>query len=166
MVEILLHTPKWVFGLFIFLVALGIQQSRNRVVKPFMIFLLPASMVVLSYFSVISTFGLSLILMGLWLGALLSIAYLTMRYFPVKGVGFDLESERFSIPGSWVSFILMMMIFFAKYCINAVLAINPSVIGNTLFSLVCSFCYGAISGIFMARMLSIWRVRKLTAANN
>lgn len=84
--QILAHTPPWVFVLFIFLVFLGLQQSKDRLVMKIMPILLSASMVILSCMGVLSGFGLAIIPTGLWLVSLLVVAYVGARYFPVKGL--------------------------------------------------------------------------------
>ncbi|MES2824360.1 MAG: DUF6622 family protein [Pseudomonadota bacterium] len=157
MLEIVTHTPKWVFGLLIVLVVLGIQQSKDRTVKKFLILPLPIGMTLLSYFGVSSSFGLSLIAIGLWFLALAGAAFLGAKYFPVKDVHFNSETERFHITGSWVPFGLMMAIFFTKYLVGVLNALQPSIVENSIFIIVCSLIYGTFSGIFAARAISVWR---------
>ncbi|NMM41697.1 DUF6622 family protein [Pseudoalteromonas arctica] len=157
-IEILAHTPKWVFGLFIFLAVLGFQQSKERTVKKYLILPLPIGMVFLSYFGVSSSFGLSLTPIGLWFFALACVAILVAKYLPVKDVQFNVETESFNITGSWIPFVLMMAIFFTKYFVGVLNALQPTVVSNPVFIIVCSLIYGAFSGVFVARAISTWRI--------
>ena len=40
-IQILSHTPAWVFALFVFLIMLGVRQNRARIVQALVRFLLP-----------------------------------------------------------------------------------------------------------------------------
>ena len=152
--EILAHTPKWVFGLLIFLVILGLQQAKDRTVRKYLILPLPIGMIFLSYFGVSSSFGLSLTPIGLWFLSLVGVAFLVTKYFPAKGVEFNSETDKFNITGSWIPFLLMMAIFFIKYLVGVLDALQPTIVSNPVFVIACSLIYGAFSGIFVARALS------------
>ncbi|MCJ8337328.1 MAG: hypothetical protein MJK10_02560 [Pseudomonadales bacterium] len=160
-IEILKHTPIWVFGLLVFLLILGLQQSRDRTVKKFLILPLPVGMVFLSYFGVFSSFGLSPISTGLWLAALVSIACLFAKCLPLKGVEFSTATARFSIPGSWVPLVLMMAIFFSKYLVAVLNALHPSLTMSSGFMILCCLVYGALSGVFVGRTVSMWGKKRL-----
>ncbi|MCJ8297900.1 MAG: hypothetical protein MJK13_03050 [Pseudomonadales bacterium] len=160
-IEILKHTPIWVFGLLVFLLILGLQQSRDRTVKKFLILPLPVGMVFLSYFGVFSSFGLSPISTGLWLAALVSIACLFAKYFPLKGVEFSTATASFSIPGSWVPLVLMMAIFFSKYLVAFLNALHASFAMSSGFMILCCIVYGAFSGVFVGRTVSMWGKQRL-----
>lgn len=160
-IEILKYTPKWVFGLLIFLIVLGVKQSNDRAVKKLMILPLPLGMVFLSFFGAYSSFGLAPMPIGLWFIALVGISYAVAEYFPVKGVSFDSAKESFFIPGSWLPLILMMVIFFTKYVVGILNALQPSIIVSTGFVIGCSLVYGIFSGLFAVRAISMWRVIRL-----
>lgn len=155
-IEILKHTPIWVFGLLVFLLILGLQQSRDRTVQKFLILPLPIGMALLSYFGVFSSFGLSPLSTGLWLTALVSIACFSAKCFPLKGVEFTTVTARFSIPGSWVPLVLMMAIFFSKYLVAVLNALHPSLAMSSGFMILCCLVYGAFSGVFVGRTVSMW----------
>ena len=154
-VEILVHTQIWVFGLLGFLLFLGWQQSQNRIVKKNVIFILPIGMLLLSYFGVFSSFGISLLTMSLWILGVFITAYACFIAFPVRGVSYNIESASYKIMGSWVPLTLMMAIFFTKYVIAVLSVLNPTLLENTTATYTCSFIYGAFSGVFIARALSV-----------
>ncbi|MGB5918075.1 MAG: DUF6622 family protein [Arcobacter sp.] len=64
--EIIQHTPIWVFILFVVLFLLGYSQTKNREVKLKRIFILPIAMILLSLFGILSAFGISLISLIVW----------------------------------------------------------------------------------------------------
>ena len=102
-IEILAHTPIWVFGLFGFLLFLGWRQSQNRTVKKNVIFILPIGILFLSYFGVFSSFGVSLFPMSLWILGVFITACICFVVVPVRGASYDIKSARYKIKGSWVS---------------------------------------------------------------
>lgn len=57
LLEILQHTPLWVFGLFFGLVFLGYSQTKTRTISTRRLAILPIAMLCLSASGVGSTFG-------------------------------------------------------------------------------------------------------------
>jgi hypothetical protein len=51
----------------------------------------------------------------------------------------------------------MMAIFFIKYAVGVILARKLPIANEQIFIAVVSFCYGLISGIFLARTFVIYR---------
>ncbi|MEY4589555.1 MAG: hypothetical protein RL497_1631 [Pseudomonadota bacterium] len=155
-IEILRHTPKWVFGLFVSLLFLGWQQSRTRVVKKYVIFILPVGMTFLSYFGLESSFGASILTVGLWFLGLILTAYTTYIFLPNPGVFYRRQDASFDIPGSWLPLMLMMAIFFTKYSVGVLATINPELLGLSSVIYFCSIIYGGFSGVFIGRAFSVW----------
>ncbi|WP_416306447.1 DUF6622 family protein [Neptunicella sp. SCSIO 80796] len=158
LIEILTHTPLWVFGLFVLLIYLGWQQSRNRTVKSHVIFLLPIGMVALSYFGMLTSFGTAIMPMTLWLASLALTAIVLAKFFTAQGVNYDPTHGKYSINGSWIPLMLMMAIFFTKYTVGVLSALNPEMLHHQTFIVVCSVLYGGFSGIFIGRAYNIWCV--------
>lgn len=154
-IEIIKHTPLWVFALLIMLLALGYQQSRDRVVKKLVIYILPLAMVIMSYFGVFSIFGVSVLALFCWLLGLAVTTYIGTKYLSVQGVTFNQTTGNFFIPGSWVPMLLIMAIFLTKYVVGVLGAIAPVVLETAVFTVICSTLYGAYSGLFIARAVSI-----------
>ena len=153
--QILTHTPRWVFLILFALVMLGWQQSRDRSRKPWVLLLVPAVMTLMSFGSLLSSFGAVVALQLLWLAALGLFAAAVGAYLPVKGL--RAEGKRIFIPGSWVPLILMLAIFFTKYAVGATKAMAPQLVDLPAFKLSLCVVYGAFSGIFVGRALAIWR---------
>jgi hypothetical protein len=162
-VEILKHTPIWVFGLFIFLIVLGFKQSKERRVKKLLVLPLPIGMVFLSFFGVYTSFGLAPLPIGVWFITLASMSYFMVEYFPVEKVSFSSISGSFLVPGSWLPFVLMMAIFFTKYIVGVLSVLHPTVVMSAVFVVSISLIYGLFSGMFIARAISVWRAMYLEA---
>lgn len=157
MLEILVYTPIWVYGLFVILLYLGWQQAKTRAVKRTMIYVLPTAMICLSFMGVMSSFGMSSQTLGYWIMALLMATYIGVQYFPVTNASFNHHTQQFQVPGSWVPLILMMAIFFTKYLVGVAVALNPEFIELNPTIVICSLLYGGLSGVFASRAITIAR---------
>ncbi|HEY6527288.1 MAG TPA: DUF6622 family protein [Cellvibrionaceae bacterium] len=156
MLEILSHTPYWVFGLFIALVLLGLQQRKNRRVKMPLAFLLPLGMMVLSLIGVFSSFGLSFTPVVIWVVGLSLAASITARIFPVKGILYHAENNSFYIPGSAIPLLVIMAIFFTKYCVGVLHGMNPEALNSPTLKFLFALIYGLASGYFVGRSICLW----------
>ncbi len=56
-IQIMQHTPGWVWVLLLALIYIGYLQSRTRIVAKARLFALPAAMLGLSLYSLFATFG-------------------------------------------------------------------------------------------------------------
>jgi len=155
MLQITTHTPLWVFILFVVLLVFGFLQTRNRQVKFLVAYLLPIGMVILSFAGVVSSFGLALNFIGLWLLGIVVTALLGYKLFPLKGVVYRAESSAYFIPGSWLSFGVVMAIFFTKYSVAVMKATHVSIVNNSLFVVLLCLAYGLFSGFFVSRVLCL-----------
>ena len=157
LIEILKRTPPWVFVLFFILVTLGYLQSKDRTASRGRVSILPLAMVALSFFSVLSAFGVVAAGLGFWaLGVAIAIA-VGVKLGEPRGVGFSSDTQSFFIPGSWLPLAFMMAIFFTRYAVGVVLARHLPVAGETAFVASVSLAYGIFSGSFIARALVIRR---------
>ncbi len=111
MFEIISHTPTWVFVVFFTLLIIGYQQSKSRVVKLKMVFVLPVLMTVFSYLGVSSVFGIAFYSLGIWLIGLLSAFVIGIKLAYPRNVEYLAAQGQLSVPGSWLPLVLMMAIF-------------------------------------------------------
>lgn len=156
--QILSHTPTWVFGLFLALLALGLSQTRDGRVGLARIAVMPLAMGALSLYGTFSAFGASASMLAVWLlAASLSAAWLLRRPIP-SGIRFDRASRSLQVPGSWIPLLLMMGIFSTKYSVGVLTAMHPELLANGGFDLTVATLYGAFSGLFAARALRMWRL--------
>ncbi len=156
-IQILKHTPIWVFCLFFVLLVIGFTQSKARTADKGKIFILPCAMLVLSFYGVISAFGPIYVGLLAWFIGITAASWLGLQLGILKGVTYSDEKQTFLIPGSWVPLILMMAIFFTKYAVNVVLALQLTIVQSAEFIAVVSCLYGCFSGLFFSRLLVIRR---------
>lgn len=160
LVQILKHTPPWVFGLFLGLACIGYVQSRTRLVSRRRLAVLPVAMLCLSFFGVWSSFQAHLPALVSWTCALLVVVASGHVMTPPRRVSYSSESKLFTVPGSWIPLALMMCIFFTKYAAAVTRAVDPGASDSVaLVTFTCTI-YGLCSGAFLARALRIARVAR------
>ena len=157
LIEIVKRTPPWVFALFFVLLTLGYFQSRDRTVSRSKVSILPAAMILLSFYGVLSAFGALPASLVFWaLGVAMAVGVGVKLALP-RGVEFASETQSFFIPGSWIPLTFMMAIFFTRYAVGVILARQLPIASDTAFVTSVSLAYGIFSGVFLARAMVIWR---------
>ena len=155
MLQILTHTPPWVFLLFAVLLAFGLLQTRSRSAKRFLAYFLPAGMILLSFFGVQSSFGMKLMPIAFWALGLIFVALVCARSFPLRGVSYDAGRRTFFLPGTWLPLVVMMGIFFTKYAVAVMHGLGVALVDGPVARALLSLAYGGFSGYFAARALNL-----------
>ncbi|MFO1338326.1 MAG: DUF6622 family protein [Burkholderiaceae bacterium] len=159
LIQILTHTPTWVFALFAGLLVLGVSQLAGRRIGWRRVALLPLAMLGLSLAGVVSAFaGRQPEVLAAWAAAVgLAAAVVASRPLP-EGTRYDPAARRFAVPGSAWPLVLMMAIFSTKYAVGVALAMQPALAGQAAFAWGLSLLYGTLSGVFLGRALRLWRL--------
>lgn len=158
LLQIITHTPKWVFAMFALLLWLGIKQLTPTRPGLTRITLMPVAMLALSVYGVLSTFGEQpLALAGFVVAALATATLVLLRPLPAA-VTYNAAKQRFSLPGSAVPLVLMMGIFCTKYAVGVALTMQPALAHQLLMACTVGTLYGAFSGVFAARALRLWKL--------
>ncbi len=156
LLDILSHTPRWVFAVFLLLLALGYQQSRDRTASRTRLLFLPAAMLALSLAGVASSFG------GTWLSLLAWVLGLATTALPglrpaLAAANRPTSSEPVFVPGSWWPLVLMLAIFGLRYVTGYAQARKLDMTLQPWFIGAISLSLGLISGAFLARAGSALR---------
>jgi hypothetical protein len=154
-VQILVHTPIWVYGLFFVLLVFGLMQTRTRTVAKIPALLLPVGMIALSLFGIYSSFGFTALPLVAWATATAIASAVGYAFFRDKRVRRDATGGKFFIPGSWGPLVVMMAIFCIKYVYAIMHGFNAEVIAMPMFIGALSAVYGLLSGYFSSRALNL-----------
>ena len=149
------HTPVWIWGLLIALIALGLSQTRDREMPLRRVTVLPLVLIVLSASGVLSAFGHAPVALGGWASGVGAALLLAREAVAVRGARWLASSGRVHVPGSWLPLALIVALFCVKYVAGASLAMHPELASNATFAGLCSLAYGGFSGLFLARGLSL-----------
>lgn len=160
-IDILRHTPPWVFLILIALIALGVRRLRANDLHPRQLLILPVVMTILSAFGLWQAFGANVVAIAAWVVVFVASLAVGWSLQPQDGVRVmqysSPMSNRIHVPGSALPLVLMMTIFFLRYGVAVSLAIDPSLRTQTVFVAVVGAVYGLSSGCFVARALRTWR---------
>lgn len=164
MLDIVTHTPIWVWLLLGFLVYLGIKQSRDRQVPKNRAFILPVVMIVFSLHGVISSFGGGFDSLLFWGVSFVATLLIGVLIFPSQQARFDESMQCFFIQGSWRPLFLILGIFTIKYTVGVMEGMQSSFLTLSFVVDGLSLLYGVFSGVFAARSVRLWRLSRPTQA--
>jgi hypothetical protein len=157
--QIVRHTPSWVWGLFLGLMALGASQLRDRTASLLRMSLTPAAMAAFSIWGTYTAFGASPLFaqaLAIWLAAAVLLFAVAVRTH--ANARYDAATRSFSIPGSVLPLLLIAGIFLVKYFVGVELAMTPLLVRDAQYALPVAALYGAFSGIFIGRAARLWRL--------
>lgn len=165
LIQILLHTPTWVYALLAALLWLGGRQLRPTQTPLRRVLILPLAMIALAVYGVVAAFGhaaLGLEALAVWAVAALAVG-LWVRRQPLRAnVRYDAQTGLLHRPGSWLPLALILAIFSIKYGVGVTLALHPDYAQHTPLALGISTTYGVLSGIFAGRALQVWQLARRT----
>lgn len=153
---ILRGTPAWVWGLLTGLLLLGLSQLRTQQVTRTRLVLMPLAMTGFSLWGTVSAFGAGSLIVPVLLvwttGALALGAWVGLQP-PPRGLRFDPDSQRLTVPGSVWPLLLILGVFLFKYAIGVELVLQPAEAHELPFALGVAAVYGLFSGAFAGRAL-------------
>jgi len=155
--QVIRHSPAWVFVLFAALVALGLLNTRTRRMHRFQLTLLPAAFIGLSAWGIWSSFGADPAALTSWAAALAAVAAIGLARGPMQGAAAIDGTHKLVVPGSWWPLLLILATFAARYTVIVMLIRNPSLRQALPMELGAGLAYGVLSGVFVARTLRVLR---------
>jgi len=156
--QIVLHTPAWVWVLLAALVALGVAQSRPRAVHPLQLLALPLALLGLGLSSLLPAFVSLPVLAAVWAGAL-GLGLRAGLWLPVASTTrWDGARKRLHLAGSWLPLVVILVIFSLRYTAAVSLALHPAWRQDLAVQLPLCLAFGALSGLFLGRALGLRRL--------
>ncbi len=155
LIQILMHTPLWVWALLTALLALGLWQRRQRHVRRGQLLALPLTMLALGLWSMAPGFVAQPLVAGAWLLALLAAAQVGRRLPTPAAARWLAAEQRLHLPGSWVPLVIILCIFSLRYATGVSLALHPEWRSMLSVQLPLALAFGSLSGLFMGRALGL-----------
>lgn len=154
-VEVLKHTPAYVWAILAALVVFGSLQMRDRVMGRMRVLLVPVALGGYSLWGAASTFGARWDVLAAWaigIGAMVWAA----RWIPWPArVEFLPERNAFAVGGSVVPLLAMLAIFAVRYVVTVTLILHPQWRSLAAVGIVGGLGYGLLSGVFALRARNI-----------
>ncbi|MBN9220076.1 MAG: hypothetical protein J0I79_19195 [Mesorhizobium sp.] len=146
--DILAHTPLWVWPLIAYGLFVGWNRTRDRVVSPWRLLVLPVLITGLAFHNLvvsgISAAGLLGVACGAVAGAFAGAAMARRR--PAR----LLEDGRLALQGDWLPLALIVAIIVFRYASGVALGVNPALAQTPTFDLPNAI----LSGFFAATMIA------------
>ncbi len=154
--EILRHTPIWVWPLLLVVLALGLAQTVSRRMSLQRATMPSLLLAALSLAGVLTRFhGTGLGAAGWAVGGALALAG-AHGLGLWRGIGAIDGDGRVHVPGSWVPLALKLGLFGVKFGVGVAMALQSGLGTQWPFVGAVGVVYGLFSGVFLARAWAAW----------
>jgi hypothetical protein len=164
LLQIVFHTPTWVWALLAALLVLGASQTRDREITPARATVLPSVLLVLSLVGVATSFHQQVLPLLDWAGGLALGLSAGVTWLKPRRARWDAHTGRFHVPGSGWPLVLILALFVLKYGVGVARALHPALVDQPVFGALIGLAYGSFSGLFASRALALWRLRRASPA--
>ena len=149
-VEVVRHTPVWVWGILAAIVVLGALQMRDHATSRLRLLAMPLGMGGYSLWGAVSAFGVQAPVLLAWTAGL-SIALVSNARVGWPGKVRADGDGGFALPGSPLPLLLMLAVFALRYAVTVSLVLHPQWRVEAGFELPASVAAGFLAGLFAAR---------------
>jgi hypothetical protein len=160
LINILTHTPLWVWALLLALLALGLVQSRARQVRRGQLLMLPVVLLLLSLWSMAPGFVRQPWVAVVWLLAFAGMVAAGRNMRVADGTRWLTAEQRLQVAGSWWPMALILSIFSLRYASGVGHALHPEWLGMLQVQVPLALTFGALSGLFLGRALGLWKLTR------
>lgn len=149
--ETIASTPWWFYVLVVLVVKLAFIATKPRLVEIKKLFVMPIVFISISILIFAYTYKINPTTIGIWLSTLMAgtlLGFLHFRFLKIKAVK---EKAALYFPGSKSLFVLILVLFAARYYFNTHLNIDPQTLLQpaTLARLIP--LYGFFTGVFIGK---------------
>ncbi|MEO5758785.1 MAG: DUF6622 family protein [Mesorhizobium sp.] len=152
-IDILSHTPLWVWPLILYGVFIGWTRTRDRVVSPSRLFVMPVIIAGLALHNLassgMSAAGLLGFVCGAIAGTLAGIAVARRR--PAR----LLADGKLALPGDWLPLVIIVAIIVIRYAEGVAVGIDPALAQETGFVLASAILSGFLAAMMVARSIGV-----------
>lgn len=151
LIELLTHTPLYVYWIFFSLLFVGISQTKTRQTGLKRGIVIPLILIVVSLYAIVSDFGITLLSSSFWLCGIIFIVMLHKMLRSHEQVEYSSLTQIFTIGGSYKPLLMMMILFFTKYTVGLAMALESPALNNPIFISSVCLLYGTFSGMYFIR---------------
>ena len=151
LINFLTNTPFYVYWIFFSLLFVGISQLKTRSVGLRRALIVPIVLILLSIYGLTSDFGITFFSTSIWIAGMISAVILNTMIKKKKEIIYFKETKTFMIAGSFIPLSMMMLLFWVKYTVGAVTALELEILHNTSFIGIFSLLYGLFTGTYLLR---------------
>lgn len=156
-INAVIQTPWWVYLVFIYLIQVGIRSSKGGTVSMTKLAILPILFIVMSIHTLIASFQLSGIVISVWLCSIILGVWIGWQLVCRQKIQVDKTHWLIKLPGTWLTLILVMIIFISKYYFGYQLSADPRLMHQHGFEFSMLAVSGLCTGMFAGRVLLYFR---------
>jgi len=150
LIQILSHTPAYVWAILAFLVYRGVAAMREREVAPRRLTVIPIVMLLLSLQDIVARFGVGLLPLLTWV---LGAAAAALAVWNIGATRIVVRAASVRIEGSAAPLAMMLGVFAIKYAASVACAVAPRLHHDAVFATALCALLGILSGCFLGAML-------------
>ena len=150
LIQILSHTPAYVWASLAFLVYRGGVALRERTVTPRRLTIIPIVMLALSRQDITAKFGQDGLLLLTWALGAGSAALLVWKFAPTRIV---VRAAGVRMKGSAAPLAMMLGVFVIKYAASVAWVIVPQLHREAGFAVTLCTLFGLLNGCFLGAMV-------------
>jgi hypothetical protein len=157
-IQILTHTPWWVFVLFAYLISRGVRAMRPADVSPYQLALIPALLTGWGLYDLTRRYGFDIAALAPWLLALIlgaAAGAAILSGAPLRG---DRARGLIHRPADFTVLPLILLAFGIKYSFAVTAAMSPDLLQNTFYRLADLVASGLFAGIFVGKFARYMKV--------
>lgn len=154
-VEVLKHTPAYVWGILAALIVFGGLQMRDQIVGRARVYILPIAFAAYGVWGATSTFGARWEVLAAWIVGLAGMIYAARWVQWPRKVEFLPERNGFAVAGSVVPLLAMLSVFAVRYVATVTLILHPQWRSLASVAIIGGATYGLLSGLFAMRARTI-----------
>ncbi len=160
MIEILKHTPYWVYITFTVVLYFGLSACFENKIKVRHLWYLPVIFILLSVYGVITSYGWTTVTLVAWAVAWGGAAMIVYLFTVNRVAAFRKIDDTLVVPGE-VSILLVSLFFFAvKFWFGYTTATDENRLLDPSFQAMDSLSSGFVVGFFCGRGLSHFSIAK------
>jgi hypothetical protein len=151
LIQILLHTPWWVYVLFGFILYVGIKATKMRSIPVRQLFIGPSIFTVLSIYILVGRIGDHFLYIIPWgIASIIGIAIGGLEMHRLNII-VDRKHHLLKIPGSAFTLILFLLFFGSNYYYGFMSATDPEQVKQIQFVIYILLVSGIGTGIMWVR---------------
>ena len=154
-VEVVRHTPTYVWGILAALVLFGSLQMRDQSIGRTRVLVLPIALAAYSLWGATSTFGLRPEVIAAWAVGIGAMLWTSQWIQWPRRVEFQPERDAFKVGGSVVPLLAMLAVFATRYVATVALIMHPQWRGIAAVDIAGGLGFGLLSGVFAMRARTI-----------
>lgn len=157
--QILTHTPLFVWAILAFLIFRGILSMRTRDVDLRRLFIIPVVMTALALQDIATRFGFGATAVTAWAVAAAGTALLVLAFTPTRiEAGTSARTSAATaagslrLRGSWMPLATMLAVFVTKYTAIVSMVMHPQLRQDAAFVAAVCAASGLCNGIFLGSL--------------